>query len=279
MRHWLLLIALGLLALSGTTAAFGADAESPAWTADDEAHAVTTPSGLKYVDTEPGGDTILNPGEVATILYSGRLPDGTLFDSVAGFPRGFQTRIPGPVIAGWNEGLLGMHVGGTRKLLLSANLAFGAAGFGDIVPPNATVVYRISLLGVSHTGTYASTLPWTDAENGAAVQLDRGLKYVDEVVGSGAEVTRGSTITCNYIGWLIDGTKFDSSLDPERTPFVTIIPGQVIEGWNKGLIGMKVGGRRKLYIPGDLAYGATGRPPTIQPYATLIFEVELLDVK
>jgi FKBP-type peptidyl-prolyl cis-trans isomerase len=110
------------------------------------------------------------------------------------------------------------------------------------------------------------------------VTLDNGLKIEDQVVGSGAELTSGKTAVVHYTGWLEDGTKFDSSKDRGQ-PFTTKIPGQVIQGWNQGMLGMKVCGKRKLTIPAELGYGARGAGGVIPPNATLIFEVELIDVK
>ncbi len=106
-----------------------------------------------------------------------------------------------------------------------------------------------------------------------------GLKYQDEVVGTGAAAKFGSTVSVDYTGWLADGTKFDSSLD-RSTPFeFTIGADQVIKGWDEGVTGMKVGGKRKLVIPPPLAYGVHGNPPVIPANATLTFEVELKAIK
>ena len=106
-----------------------------------------------------------------------------------------------------------------------------------------------------------------------------GLKIHDEVMGSGNEVKAGDTVTVNYLGTLENGTKFDSSYD-RNTPFTTQIGvGQVIKGWDEGIVGMKVGGKRKLIIPSSLGYGAQGAGASIPPNSTLIFEVELLGVK
>lgn len=105
------------------------------------------------------------------------------------------------------------------------------------------------------------------------------LKVEDIKVGEGREVKAGDTVVMNYKGTLADGTQFDSSYDRGQ-PFTTQIGvGQVIQGWDQGVPGMKVGGKRKLIIPGDLAYGSRGVPGAIPPNATLIFEVELLDIK
>lgn len=106
-----------------------------------------------------------------------------------------------------------------------------------------------------------------------------GLKYVDLVVGKGASPVQGKQVKVHYTGTLENGTKFDSSVD-RRQPFSFVIGvGQVIKGWDEGVMGMKVGGKRKLVIPANLGYGARGAGGVIPPNATLLFDVELLDVQ
>jgi FKBP-type peptidyl-prolyl cis-trans isomerase len=106
-----------------------------------------------------------------------------------------------------------------------------------------------------------------------------GLEYWDIKVGSGAVAQRGSTVKVHYTGWLTSGKKFDSSMG--RGPFEVTPLGSapVIKGWNEGIVGMKVGGKRQLRIPPDLAYGPGGYPGVIPPNATLIFDVQLLSVQ
>jgi peptidylprolyl isomerase len=107
---------------------------------------------------------------------------------------------------------------------------------------------------------------------------ESGLKIQDLVVGSGPGVKPGSTVTVHYLGTLENGTKFDSSYD-RGTPFTTQIGvGQVIQGWDEGIVGMKIGGKRKLTIPADLGYGAQANG-AIPANSTLIFEVELIDFR
>jgi FKBP-type peptidyl-prolyl cis-trans isomerase len=105
------------------------------------------------------------------------------------------------------------------------------------------------------------------------------LKIEEMVVGTGDEAVNGKKVTVNYSGTLINGTKFDSSYD-RGVPFsFNLGAGEVIAGWDRGVTGMKVGGKRKLTIPSSLGYGATGAGEVIPPNATLIFEVELLKVE
>ncbi|MEO5617628.1 MAG: FKBP-type peptidyl-prolyl cis-trans isomerase [Candidatus Eisenbacteria bacterium] len=107
------------------------------------------------------------------------------------------------------------------------------------------------------------------------------LRYTDLKIGDGSIADAGKTAMVHYTGWLTDGTKFDSSLDNGR-PFqfrIGAVPPGVIEGWDKGVRGMRVGGKRKLVIPSDLGYGPRGYAGAIPPNATLVFEVELLGLQ
>ena len=106
-----------------------------------------------------------------------------------------------------------------------------------------------------------------------------GLQYEDTQVGTGPEATAGRSVEVHYTGTLADGTKFDSSHDRKQPFAFRLGAGQVIKGWDEGVQGMKVGGTRKLVIPGDLGYGARGFPGAIPPNAQLTFVVELLGVK
>ncbi|MEA3309060.1 MAG: FKBP-type peptidyl-prolyl cis-trans isomerase [Chloroflexota bacterium] len=114
---------------------------------------------------------------------------------------------------------------------------------------------------------------------GKVITTDSGLQYVDLVVGDGAAPVMGDTVVVHYTGWLADGTKFDSSVDRGEPFEFEIGMGRVIFGWDEGVATMKVGGKRRLIIPSELAYGVDGFGEVIPPNATLTFEVELLDIK
>jgi len=105
------------------------------------------------------------------------------------------------------------------------------------------------------------------------------LKKEDVIIGSGAEAKTGDAVAVNYTGTLLDGTKFDSSLDHGKPFEFTLGAGQVIKGWDEGIVGMKVGGKRKLTIPPSLAYGNQSSGPIIKPNSTLVFEVNLIAIK
>jgi peptidylprolyl isomerase len=105
-----------------------------------------------------------------------------------------------------------------------------------------------------------------------------GLKYTDEVVGSGPSPEKGKKVTVHYTGKLTDGKKFDSSVDRGQPFSFNIGVGQVIKGWDEGVMSMKVGGKRTLVIPAELGYGSRGAGSAIPPNAELIFDVELLGV-
>jgi FKBP-type peptidyl-prolyl cis-trans isomerase FkpA len=140
---------------------------------------------------------------------------------------------------------------------------------------------RTLLLAVSLT-LLAACAPSSPPPGGSVAELER----IDTAAGTGAVATPGSDVSVHYTGWLYDenapqqrGMKFDSSLD-RGTPFIFLLgAGQVIRGWDEGVAGMKVGGKRTLKIPADLGYGSKGAGGVIPPGASLVFDVELIDVK
>jgi FKBP-type peptidyl-prolyl cis-trans isomerase FkpA len=117
---------------------------------------------------------------------------------------------------------------------------------------------------------------YPDAKDPALVTTSSGLKYLDLKKGDGAEAKQGDYVSVHYTGWLKDGTKFDSSKDRGQPFSFPLGAGRVIKGWDEGVAGMKVGGKRKLIIPFELGYGSEGHPPQIPPKSELVFDVELL---
>lgn len=142
-------------------------------------------------------------------------------------------------------------------------------------------IFLLVIAVVAYFAFFRGTTTQTQAEctpgSEEMVTTDSGLQYQDILVCSGPEAAYGDAVAVHYTGWLEDGTKFDSSLD-RGTPFeFTVGTGMVIPGWDEGVTGMTLGGKRKLIIPPDLAYGSSGAGGVIPPDATLIFEVELVE--
>jgi peptidylprolyl isomerase/FKBP-type peptidyl-prolyl cis-trans isomerase FkpA len=117
------------------------------------------------------------------------------------------------------------------------------------------------------------------SKEGKVITTPSGLKYIDDKVGDGAVAKAGDTVSVHYTGKLADGKKFDSSVDRGQPFDFPLGAGKVIKGWDEGVAGMKVGGKRKLIIPAELGYGARGAGGVIPPNAELHFDVELLKIK
>jgi peptidylprolyl isomerase len=156
------------------------------------------------------------------------------------------------------------------------------AGGPDTLPPIATPGAPDIQQAPTQTIDIGKPKP-TPGKHGDTTVTVSGLMYIDKRAGNGPMPKTGQTITVNYTGMLTDGKIFDSNVDPSKghvKPFETKIGvGQVIKGWDEGMLSMKVGGKRRLIIPSDLGYGAQGQGADIPPNATLIFDVELLKVQ
>jgi len=156
------------------------------------------------------------------------------------------------------------------KIIALLSLVSVALAQSGTTPPNPTK----KATPPAHPGTNGPT-----KVSGEPTQTADGLQYWDIKVGTGAVAETGQTVMVHYTGWLTSGKKFDSSVG--KAPFEVTPLGNapVIKGWNEGILGMKVGGKRQLRIPPGLAYGADGYPGAIPPNATLIFDVQLLSVR
>lgn len=270
--------------------------------------------GLQCIDLKVGSGTTAQVGSALSVQYTGWLKqDGQKFDS--SFDRHAQPISvllgQNQIIKGWEEGLIGIQAGGIRRLIIPGALAYGNQGQAQSnppIPPNATLIFDIIVQSIhacpvaTANNVYNSTptpnpatpvigpvVASTPAAGPLApppvttppgMLLD-GLTCIDLNVGSGPAAQSGSALTVQYTGWIAaNGKKFDSSYDHGGQPFsVTLGQGKIIKGFEEGLIGIKAGGTRRLIIPGALAYGAQGRPPTIPPNATLIFDVTVVSVK
>jgi peptidylprolyl isomerase len=262
-----------------TTAAEPTAAASNEGTApveSDSLETMTTASGLQYTELRAGSGAKPQPGEIVAVHYTGKLEDGTKFDS--SYDRGEPIRFPlgqGHVIPGWDEGIALMNEGGQATLVIPPDLAYGEQGAGGVIPPNATLTFDVELVDI----TPGSPAAPTEVDASQYITGEQGIQYVDLVVGEGPEVTNGQLVVAHYTGWLEDGTKFDSSIDRGEPFTFNLGMGQVIPGWDVGMRGMKVGGTRQLVIPSAMAYGEQGAGGVIPPNATLVFEIELLDAQ
>jgi FKBP-type peptidyl-prolyl cis-trans isomerase len=266
----ILLTAMAIAVLFSLVAVAGARAPDPGQADQKKTKKwQQTESGLQYLDVKEGtGDSPVT-GETCIVHYTGWLWEnnakGKKFDSSVdrdepfAFPVGEQQ-----VIKGWDEGVATMKVGGKRELLVPAKLGYGSRGAGGVIPPDATLLFEVELLRVFK-------------------KTESGLQFSDNKEGDGATPKAGQTCVVHYTGWLwqngAKGKKFDSSVDRGKPFEFPVGEKRVIAGWDEGVATMKVRGKRQLLIPPKLGYGARGAGGVIPPNATLLFEVELLDVK
>jgi len=233
------------------------------------------------------GDTVA-AGDLATVNYTGWLYDktqpnsrGTKFETGSrSFAAGTGAVMPGTsyTLLGWDQGVVGMKVGGKANLVLPYNLAYGVANYtslqGTAVPVYTPVVFEIEVVSV-RKATPSATVAITD-----------------KVVGTGVAVEYGKTYTAKYTGWLYDpnqpeskGTQFDTSTDGT---FIFALNGGQVKGWDRGVLGMKVGGKRTIVIPPELGYGNVAQTKTdsnnvttttVPANSTLVFDIEVTGVK
>ncbi|MFZ5815250.1 MAG: FKBP-type peptidyl-prolyl cis-trans isomerase, partial [Bacillota bacterium] len=200
------------------------------------------PSGLRYEEIEVGTGPRPQKGDFVQVHYTGWLTDGTRFDSSVERGQPFEFKLGvGQVIRGWDEGLATMQVGGRRKLHIPPELGYGARGAGGVIPPNAELIFEVQLLGIR------------------SVELQ--IEEVEE--GTGPQPQEGQIVQVHYTGRLADGTTFDSSYSRNEPLEFVLGAGQVIPGWDMGIATMRVGGKRRLVIPPELAYGKRGYPGVI----------------
>lgn len=226
---------------------------------------------LEYIEHEKGTGPAAETGDTVAVHYVGTLMDGTEFDN--SHKRGEPIKFPlgqGRVIKGWDQGIAMMNVGDKATLIIPPELGYGSRGAGGAIPPNATLKFEVELVDVEKPRKPAivDSVDFTTTES--------GLKFVDLVEGDGPSPSSMQNVKVHYSGWLEDGSMFDSSIERGQPFEFPVGGGRVIPGWDEGVATMKVGGKRQLVIPHDLAYGIRGYPPVIPPSATLIFEVELL---
>jgi len=295
------LLTLALLASASLLAtACHKDDATPDYSAQDDAtiqkyvaantvtNAQKQPSGLYYVPlTVPNTAAPLpTVGQIVSVLYTGYLLDGTVFDASSNHgnePLNFALG-KGQLIAGFDQGVALMHKGDKASLLIPSGLAYGPAGAGSAIPPNTVLRFDVELVDINFasinlTDDIVIQKYLTANKITTAQKQPSGLYYVPTTTNpAGVPATAGKTAFVKYTGYLMDGSSFDSATS---TPYsFQVGAGKVIAGFDQGVALMRTGEKATLLIPSSLAYGATGSGAgIIPPYSVLRFTVELVDVQ
>lgn len=230
----------------------------------------TTENNVEYaILTEGTGDSV-SRNDLITFNFNAWRGDGILFDSSAQAGQSAQFTLGTSGLPGLDEGMEGMKVGEKRQIKIPPEMAYGAEGVGDVIPPNDTIIFEVELVEAVVSPKLSLAEEFTKTES--------GLEYAILQEGTGDPAVTGDGVSVHYSGYLEDGTLFDSSVQRGQ-PFILVLgQGSVIPGWEEGLLGMKKGEKRQLRIPADLAYGEMGSPPAIPANATLIFDVEMVEI-
>ncbi len=245
----------------------------------------TTPSGLKIAILQEGPGDEAKPGLATDVRYTAWVDGGRIFDSTQQKKALFHFVLgSGDALKGLDEGVVGMKKGERRRLTVPPALGYGEKGMESMkVPTNATLIYDVDLVGVSEPQgpvlAMQEVQPEMAPEVKAISERSTSSRLKIEVLqqGAGEEAKAGQSVSMHYTGWLLHGAKFDSSRDRGKLfPFV-LGAHQVIEGWDEGIVGMKVGERRRLTIPPSLGYGSQSKPK-IPADSTLVFDIELIGV-
>jgi len=261
-----------------------------------------TKSGIYFLESVAGKGMKIDTGVWVSVHFKVQLLDGKqLFSSYdRGDPITFEygKRFDTP---GVEEAIGLMKKGGKATVIVPSKLAFGETGRGGVVPPFATMVYELEITNVltkaDHDKTIAADKKKADEklmknkgdetanlnkylkEKGITAKPNpSGIYYIEKVKGSGQKAAAGKTVKVHYTGTLLNGKKFDSSRDRNQPFEFTLGKGQVIKGWDEGVALMNVGGKATLIVPSNMGYGERDMG-SIPPYSTLVFDVELLDVK
>ena len=253
---------------------------------------VTLDSGLKYMDDSLGTGREAKDGDLVSIHFKGWMipkdSTGELFSdwstdqSKSMLSLGDSKMRNQPIkfvlnsssfIKGSDEGIVGMKTGGRRTMIIPSKLAYGEAGIG-FIPPNTDLKVVVELLEVkdkvvAEMWQVDSTLFKTTAS---------GIKYAIISQGEGPIVEAGKMVTVSYSGYLIDGTLFDSSVERDEPISFVVGQGQVIPGWDEGMLLLKKGDKARFIIPPQLGYGEM-QLEKIPANSTLIFDTEIVDVK
>ena len=236
-----------------------------------------TELGVGVIEVVTGVGPAITSGDLLEVHYTGWLNDGRKFDSSVDRGQTFTFKLDnGDVIAGWDDGVAGMAVGGVRRLVIPPELAYGDDGREGSIPPGAELVFDIELISFTPCEFPAGSPPPLDVD-AETFTTDSGVQVIIIEKGSDEDPTQaGDSVSMNYTGWLTaDGTIFDSSHNRCEEFTFLLGSGQVIQGWDEGILGMSPGDVRRFIIPAELAYGEQARPG-IPANSSLTFDVELI---
>ena len=223
---------------------------------------------LLVEELSPGSELRVAAGDTVAVHYTGRLTDGTVFDS--SYERGEPIELPvgvGMVIEGWDKGLVGLAEGGKYRLSIPSAMGYGPYGAGGVIPPNADLVFDVEIVKVAKPEARPSAPAFTE------------LGVEELAPGTGRTVAAGDTVAVHYTGSLTDGRVFDSSYNRGEPFEFKVGAGMVIQGWDKGLVGLVEGGKYRLSIPSAMGYGPYGAGGVIPPNADLVFEIEVVGIR
>jgi peptidylprolyl isomerase len=231
-----------------------------------------TESGLIYKITHEGSGQRAKAGDMVMVHYTGKLTNDTVFDSSHSRNQPFKFKLgAGQVIKGWDEGIALLNVGDKALLTIPPQIGYGERNMGKI-PANSTLIFEVELLAILE-----KPKPF-DIAGKDTIALESGLKYIKLNSTQGTQAESGKVVAVHYTGYLEDGSVFDSSVERGEPIRFPLGQGRVIQGWDEGISKLKVGEKARLVIPHQLGYGERGYPPVIPASATLIFDVELVDV-
>ena len=263
-----------------------------------------TPSGLYYIEEVAGKGIKIDTG--CQVIYNVKI---SMIDGRQVYGQDSLKFVYGKRqdMSGFLEGIKMMKKGGKARLLLPSQLAFGERGYREI-PPYTSIIYDVKVLDVKSKAEYdkiqAAEKKKQDAEKKKKDAMkvvakkaepgllqkylrdnkittkptESGLYYIEKVKGTGPQIQSGNKVSVQYTGTLLNGKKFDSSRDRGKPIDVEVGKGNVIKGWDEGLLHMRKGGRATLICPSSIAYGEQ-EMGNIPPYSTLVFDIEVVDVK
>ena len=236
----------------------------------------TTESGLQVTEVVVGEGELPEKGDILKLHYTGWYLDGEKFDSTDKLPGPAAVRIGrGDLLPGLEEGVATMRKGGKRILILPPELAFGKEGRPGVVPPDKWVKFEVELVEIEPGPP--PIVPWNDA--GMEVITSRsGLQIIEFTIGEGDFPKLGDTVVVSYSGFFDDGTLFDTTYHNNAPMEFVLDAQQLIPGWVEALLTMRVGGQRKIIVPPFLGYGAKGYGKSVPPNATLVYDIELLEI-